>query len=123
MKIQFELKDEEMFFNMVSSQKIFGELAEKLQKEDLEIPVSTIDLIISVLTGIIVENNFFTISYDEDGGKIRSIISFMLGTGTWSFGPFNELWDLFYKEKNLNNKIDIKKSDLWDYLLKNGLKL
>jgi len=123
MKIQFELKDEEMFFNMVSSQKIFGELAEKLQKEDLEIPISTIDLIISVLTGIIVENNFFTISYDEDGGKIRSIISFMLGTDTWSFGPFNELWDLFYKEKNLNNKIDIKKSDLWDYLLKNGLKL
>ena len=123
MKIQFELKDEEMFFNMVSSQKIFGELAEKLQKEDLEIPVSTIDLIISVLTGIIVENNFFTISYDEDGGKIRSMVSFMLGTGIWSFGPFNELWDLFYKEKNLNNKIDIKKSDLWDYLLKNGLKL
>lgn len=123
MKIQFELKDEEMFFNMISSQKIFGELAEKLQKEDLEIPVSTIDLIISVLTDIIVENNFFTISYDENGGKLRSIISFMLGTGTWFFGPFNNLWDLFYKEKNLNNKIDIKKSDLWDYLLKNGLKL
>ena len=29
MKIQFEFKDEEMFFNMISSQKIFGELAEK----------------------------------------------------------------------------------------------
>ena len=34
MKIEFEEKDKELFFNMISSQKIFGELAEVLQKED-----------------------------------------------------------------------------------------
>jgi hypothetical protein len=33
MKIEFKKNDKELFFNMVSSQKIFGELAERLQKD------------------------------------------------------------------------------------------
>lgn len=32
MKLQFEQKDKELFFNMVSSQKVFGQLVEKYQK-------------------------------------------------------------------------------------------
>ncbi len=32
MKIKFKEKDKELFFNMVSSQKIFGELVGRLQK-------------------------------------------------------------------------------------------
>ena len=60
MKIEFKENDKELFFIMVSSQKIFGELAERLQKEDLEIPYTTIDLIIAHLSKIIVDNNYFS---------------------------------------------------------------
>ena len=77
MKIEFEEKDKELFFSMISSQKIFGELAERLQKEDLEIPYTTIDLIISYLSKIIVDNNYFSISFDGYR-KINCNIKFLV---------------------------------------------
>ena len=106
---------------MISSQKIFGELAEVLQKEDLEIPYTTIDLIIAHLSKIIVDNNYFSISFDENEGIVRSMISFMLGTGIWKFDSHNELWDIFKKE--IEGYIEIEKDELWSYLLKNGLNI
>ena len=121
MKIEFEEKDKELFFNMISSQKIFGELAEVLQKEDLEIPYTTIDLIIAHLSKIIVDNNYFSISFDENEGIVRSMISFMLGTGIWKFDSHSELWDIFKKETE--GYIEIEKNELWSYLLKNGLNI
>lgn len=121
MKIKFEEKDKELFFSMISSQKIFGELAERLQKEDLEIPYTTIDLIISYLSKIIVDNNYFSISFDENEGIVRSMISFMLGTGIWKFDSHNELWDIFKKETE--GYIEIEKDILWNHLLKNGLSI
>lgn len=121
MKIEFDEKDKELFFSMISSQKIFGELAERLQKEDLEIPYTTIDLIISYLSKIIVDNNYFSISFDENEGIVRSMISFMLGTGIWKFDSHNELWDIFKKETE--GYIEIEKDILWNHLLKNGLSI
>ena len=121
MKIEFEEKDKELFFSIKTNQKLFGELAEKKKKEDLEIPYTTIDLIISYLSKIIVDNNYFSISFDENEGVVRSMISFMLGTGIWKFDSHNELWDIFKKETE--GYIEIEKDILWNYLLKNGLSI
>lgn len=123
MLIKFEQKDDKLFFSMVSSHKIFGELAEKLQKEDLDIPLSTVDILISKLTEIILQNKFYQITFEEDYDKVYSMISFMLGVGIWKFNPMNNLWDLFIKEAIPNAELDISKEMLWDYLLKNGLEI
>ena len=123
MKIQFEQKDKELFFNMVSSQKIFGELVEKYKLKDIEIPLSSIDVIISCISSLIIGKKFFQVSFDIEEEKLRSIISFMLGTGEWEFNPSNPIWSFFIKDFIPYANVKIQKNELWEFLLENGLEV
>lgn len=124
MKIEFLPRDCELFFSMVGVYKIYGRIADKMNMDDLELPISTIDLLIKRLTEIIIEKELYTITYEEYDNKLESIISFMLGTGIWLFTPADELWGLFYKEAmTFGSYVEISKEKLFAYLLENGIEI
>jgi hypothetical protein len=123
MKITFEPKDKPLFFNMISAYKIFGELSEKINDLKIDIPYSSIDVIIAKLSEIVMNFKFYKISFQEDEEKIRRMVAFMLGTGIWTFAANNDLWSLFIKEAIPNAFLEISKDELFDWLLKNNLEL
>lgn len=123
MKIEFLPRDCELFFSMVGVYKIYGKIADKMNMDDLELPVSTVDLLINKLTEIIIENEFYNLTYEEYDDKVRSMISFMLGTSIWLFSPADELWSLFYDGAMPGSYLEISKEKLFAYLLENGIEI
>lgn len=123
MKIEFLPRDCELFFSMLGVYKIYGKIADKLNMDDLELPISTVDLLIKKLTDIIIEKEFYTITYEEYDDKLASIICFMLGTGTWLFSPADELWSLFYDGAMFGSYVEISKEKLFAHLLENGIEI
>ena len=123
MKIEFLPRDCELFFSMVGVYKIYGKIADKLNMDDLELPISTVDLLIKKLTDIIIEKEFYTITYEEYDDKLASIICFMLGTGMWLFSPADDLWSLFYDGAMMGAYVEISKEKLFAHLLENGIEI
>lgn len=123
MKIQFNKKDKELFFSMLSVYKIYGEIAEKLQKEDMELPYSTVDLLIDKIAAIISRNNLYENSMEIDENKLIAILRFMLGTGVWKFDSSNDFWSTFSGESPVGSSLVILKDKLFEFLLKNGLEI
>lgn len=123
MKIQFDKKDKELFFSMLSVYKIYGEIAEKLQKEDMELPYSTVDLLIDKIAAIISRNNLYENSMEIDENKLIAILRFMLGTGVWKFDSSNDFWIAFSGESPVGSSLVILKDKLFEFLLKNGLEI
>lgn len=123
MKIQFNKKDKELFFSMLSVYKIYGEIAEKLQKEDMELPYSTVDLLIDKIAAIISRNNLYENSMEIDENKLIAILRFMLGTGVWKFDSSNDFWIAFSGEFPVGSSLVILKDKLFEFLLKNGLEI
>jgi hypothetical protein len=123
MKIQFNKKDKELFFSMLSVYKIYGEIAEKLQKEDMELPYSTVDLLIDKIAAIISRNNLYENSMEIDENKLIAILRFMLGTGVWKFDSSNDFWIAFSGESPVGSSLVILKDKLFEFLLKNGLEI
>lgn len=123
MKIQFNKKDKELFFSMLSVYKIYGEIAEKLQKEDMELPYSTVDLLIDKIAVIISRNNLYENSMEIDENKLIAILRFMLGTGVWKFDSSNDFWIAFSGESPVGSSLVILKDKLFEFLLKNGLEI
>ena len=122
MKILFEQKDKELFFSMLSVYKIYGEISEKIQK-DIDIPYSTIDILIAKLSDIIIKEKFYQATFDIDSDVFYSMIRFMLGTGTFMFASNNEAWSFFIKEFVSHEFIEISKDELFKYLIKNGIEI
>lgn len=123
MKIEFLPRDCELFFSMVGVYKIYGKIADKMNMDDLELPVSTVDLLINKLTDIIIKNEFYELTYEEYDDKVRSMISFMLGTSIWLFSPADDLWSLFYDGAMPGSYLEISKEKLFAYLLENGIEI
>ena len=123
MKIQFNKKDKELFFSMLSVYKIYGEIAEKLQKEDMELPYSTVDLLIDKIAAIISRNNLYENSMEINENKLIAILRFMLGTGVWKFDSSNDFWSAFSGETPVGSSLVILKDKLFEFLLKNGLEI
>ncbi len=124
MRITFEEEDEEFFFNMVSSQRVYADIAEKYKIEDLDVPYSTIDILINKLAKTILDKKLYQISFEEDYEKVLSMISFMLGTGIWKFEAINPYWKFFKQElPSMHDFIEISKEMLWEELKKNGIEI
>lgn len=108
---------------MLSVYKIYGEIAEKLQKEDMELPYSTVDLLIDKIAAIISRNNLYENSMEIDENKLIAILRFMLGTGVWKFDSSNDFWSTFSGETPVGSSLVILKDKLFEFLLKNGLEI
>ena len=123
MRIQFEPKDRDLFFNMISVYKIYAELSQRLKEENIEPPYSTIDILIFKMSEIIIDNKFYQITFEEDRDVVLSMIRFMLGTGIWRLNHTDMYYKFFIKDPLQIGYIEISRNLLFEYLLKNGLEV
>lgn len=118
MKITFDdtKKDYFSFFNMISVYKTYAEISESISKE-VQPPFSAIDLIINKLALIIVENKFYTATFQSK--KIVGIIQFLLGLGEWESINYLSL----FGEDLVGENLTIDKISLWKYIVENGIQI
>lgn len=116
MKINFKDEDKTLFFNLVSIFKQFGEIKEL---QNINPPISSLDLIIKELARIIVAYKFFDMNFSTEDLKPK--VMFLLGTGNYRVDYIsNKATDLF-PEMEPGYFFEIKINDLWAYLKENGL--
>ena len=95
---------------MISAYKVYAEISDKL-REEIQLPISALDLIIANLASRIVKNKYYKSTIEMDDIIIYRVAQYMLGTGKFELAGT----ELTYINENLDisDKVSIDIVELW----------